>query len=95
VSLTPIPSVGRDVHYVSHGSPVRPDGSQAYRSKCIAAKITEVGGPYPEPGFAGLVVFNPGGLFFHSLAEGGCAYDDRPPSERAGGSWHWPERVGP
>ena len=37
------PSVGRMVHYVSHGTPSRPDGSQAYESQCRAAVITEVG----------------------------------------------------
>lgn len=58
---TPLPSVGRDVHYVSHGSAVQPDGSQKYASSCVAAKITEVGGPHPEPGFVGLIVFNPAG----------------------------------
>ena len=93
--MNQVPSIGCDVHYVSHGSAVQPDGSQKYASVCVAAKITEVGGPYPEPGFTGLVVFNPSGLFFHSLAMGGCKYDDGAPSERAGGSWHWPERIGP
>jgi hypothetical protein len=39
----PIPSVGRIAHYVSHGTPVLPDGSQAYTSQCRTAKITEVG----------------------------------------------------
>jgi hypothetical protein len=38
-----VPSVGRIVHYVSHGTPVRPDGSQAYTQQCRAALITEVG----------------------------------------------------
>lgn len=37
------PSVGRLVHYVSHGSPVRLDGTQAFTSTCRAAVITEVG----------------------------------------------------
>lgn len=38
------PSVGRIVHYVSHGTPIRPDGTQAYTQQCRAATITEVGG---------------------------------------------------
>jgi len=42
------PSVGRVVHYVSHGTPVREDGSQAYQSVCRAAVITEVGAWVPE-----------------------------------------------
>lgn len=37
------PSVGRVVHYVSHGTPVQPDGSQAYASECRAATVTAVG----------------------------------------------------
>jgi hypothetical protein len=39
----PTPSVGRVVHYVSHGTPIRPDGTQAYTQQCRAATITEVG----------------------------------------------------
>lgn len=37
------PSVGRVVHYVSHGTPPRADGSQMYTSQCRAATVTEVG----------------------------------------------------
>lgn len=37
------PTVGRPVHYVSHGSPVRADGAQAYEPQCRAAIVTEVG----------------------------------------------------
>lgn len=37
------PSVGRIVHYVSHGTPLRPDGTQAFTKQCRAATITEVG----------------------------------------------------
>lgn len=63
------PSVGRTVHYVSHGTPVRGDGSQAYTSQCRAAIITAVrvtvpghekGAPYVD-----LCVLNPEGLFFN------------------------------
>lgn len=35
------PRVTDPVHYVSHGSPVRPDGTQAYTSQCRAAIVTE------------------------------------------------------
>jgi len=31
------PSVGRVVHYVSHGTPVRVDGTQAFYPRCRAA----------------------------------------------------------
>jgi hypothetical protein len=39
----PRPSVGRVVHYVSHGTPIRSDGTQAYTQQCRAATITTVG----------------------------------------------------
>lgn len=44
----PRPSVGRIVHCVSHGSPVREDGTQAYASKCRAAIVTDVWYSHPE-----------------------------------------------
>lgn len=75
------PSIGRVVHYVSYGTP----GGE-YTSACRAADVTEVG----DGGKVGLCVKNPAGLFFHSLAEGGCDYDE---SGTRGGTWHWPERV--
>lgn len=80
------PSVGRIVHYVSHGSPVQPDGSQMYTATCRAAVISEVG---DDDAVVGLCVLNPTGVFFRTLAEGGCHRDD----EHTGGSWHWPERI--
>ena len=92
------PSVGCIVHYVSFGTPPRADGSQAFRSECRAATITELG----RGGLVGLCVFNPTGLFFHPLAAGGCAYHagdpehvDAEPGRPTcrGGTWHWPERV--
>lgn len=79
------PSVGRIVHYVSHGSPVLAGGYQMYTSQCRAAIVTEVTGDG-----VGLCVLNPTGQFFRSLADGGCAHDE---DEKAGGTWHWPERV--
>ncbi|MER7488703.1 hypothetical protein ABTY20_22920 [Streptomyces sp. NPDC126497] len=90
-----LPSVGRIVHYVSHGTPVREDGSQAYTAKCRAAVITEAGG-YPSniPEHArhnvavpvGLAVLNPTGLFF----DRGVMQSE---IGREGGTWHFPERV--
>lgn len=68
------PSVGRMVHYVPHGTPVRPDGTQAYPSTvCRSATITEV---VEESMTVGLVVTNPTGLFFYPISAGGCQYDD-------------------
>lgn len=76
------PSVGRMVHYVSHGTPVKSDGSQVFESECRAAVVTGV----KNPTTVSLCVLNPTGLFFHQE----CYMDgDRKP----GGTWHWPERV--
>jgi hypothetical protein len=76
------PSVGRVVHYVSYGTP----GGE-FESTCRAATITEVG---EQPGTVGLCVQNPTGLFFHPLADGGSRHNEE---SKAGGTWHWPERV--
>ena len=69
------PSTGRIVHYVSHGTPPNPDGSQAFGSGCRAAIVTEVtsievneknpagDGIYRET--VGLCVLNPTGQFFN------------------------------
>jgi len=95
------PSVGRIVHYVSYGTP----GGE-YTSQCRAAIVTEV----PNTNFGegeeniGLAVLNPTGLFFHSIADGGCDYDEGgtgvdhsgepiPARSYHGGTWHWPERI--
>jgi hypothetical protein len=89
------PSVGRTAHYVSWGSAVQPDGSQAYHSQCRAAVITET----DTSDTVGLCVLNPTGLFFNRTVtfDGGEARETatslcsgltyRP------GSWHWPARV--
>jgi hypothetical protein len=93
--MTPLPTTGRIVHYVSYGTP----GGE-YVSQCRAAIVTEVNPE--EPLHVGLAVLNPGGMFFHSLAVGGCFQDELPPahkilvgerSEHRGGTWHWPERT--
>lgn len=59
------PSIGRIVHYVSHGTPVQADGSQAYTRECRAAIITELTGTPDNPDQVGLAVLNPTGAFFH------------------------------
>jgi len=48
-------STGRDVHYVSYGTP----GGE-YLSECRAAKVTQV-----HQDTVDLIVFNPTGLFFN------------------------------
>lgn len=77
------PTVGRIVHYQSHGSP---DGT--YKSECRPAIITSA----PTSGGRGrpskkidLAVFNPTGMFFNS-----CVQDE---DTKAGGTWHVPEMV--
>jgi hypothetical protein len=85
------PSVGRIVHYVSVGTP----GGE-YASECRAAIVTAVGtllGYQPGRGevdseaeVVDLAVLNPTGLFFNQ----GVPEDQ---DGKAGGTWHWPERV--
>lgn len=78
------PTVGRIVRYVSHGTPVRGDGSQAFPPvEEIAAIITQVDPEDPER--VGLHVFNPLGDFKQPLATGGVIHDEG----RAPGTWHW------
>lgn len=92
-----LPTIGCIVHYVSHGTPIREDGSQAFPSKCRAATITEAS--EETEGLIGISVTNPTGMFFHPLESGGCPYDEWDSTTALegaapqGGSWHWPERV--
>lgn len=82
------PTIGRIVHYVSHGTPVKEDGTQDYESVCRAAIVTQVPGKYDTVGqmrnSVGLAVLNPEGMFFNRAVY----YSD----EHDGGTWHWPER---
>ncbi|MER7047722.1 hypothetical protein [Streptomyces jumonjinensis] len=88
----PAPSIGRIVHYVSHGTPVLDDGTRAFPPACRAAVVTEV--DLADPDRVGLAVDNPTGRFYHPLAAGGCRRADGGCTDpAAGGSWHWPERV--
>lgn len=74
---TPMPAVGRIVHYVSYGTP----GGE-YGQECRAATITQV---WPDNSTVGLAVMNPTGMFFNPEIR----YD----GSHKGGTWHWPERV--
>jgi hypothetical protein len=76
------PSIGRIVHYVSYGTPIREDGTQAFPSVCRAAVITEV----QDEDTVGLCVLNPTGQFFN---QGVRVSED----ENQVGTWHSPERV--
>lgn len=90
--MSATPGVGRIVHYVSHGTPIQPDGSQAYTAQCRAAVITEVLNPGDDTlgDTIGLCVLNPSGMFFHP----GVTHEESPSgTPRTGGTWHWPERV--
>lgn len=98
------PRVGDTVHYVAHGTPPRPDGSQAYPSVCRAAIVTQVHdweAPAGESDHAvGLCVLNPTGQFFNPAVSGhpGDPAEDAHGARcttggRAypGGTWHTPE----
>lgn len=75
------PSVGRIVHYFSHGTP----GGE-YLPVCRAAVVTEVHGPDASGVVVSLAVLNPEGMYFsRRVCEGDPAH--------LSGTWHWPERV--
>jgi hypothetical protein len=87
------PSVGRIVHYVSHGTP----GGE-YGKECRAAIVTQVSPESNAKGdhFVGLCVLNPTGQFFNPAVPYD-EWDGTEPlahlAEPQGGSWHWPERT--
>jgi hypothetical protein len=56
------PSIGRIVHYVSHGTP----GGE-YTQECRAAIITELSSDPDDPDQVGLAVLNPTGMFFNRV----------------------------
>lgn len=90
VSAETQPAVGEIVHYVSHGTPIRPDGTQAYTSGCRAAIITAVPAVDGHRGDElALCVLNPTGMFFNQ-----AVHDEGTHGTHVGGTWHWPERVG-
>ncbi len=72
------PTVGRVVHYISHGSP-----NGQYLPEHRSAMITAV----DSAGGVSLAIFNPTGIFFSLLVP-----EDQ--TAQAPGSWHWPEREG-
>lgn len=94
--MSDFPSVGRIVHFVSHGSPVRADGTQAYASQCRAAIITAVHNGdevFPDSGvpLVDLCILNPEGMLFKLRV----SYEPRQDGYgmEPAGTWHWPERV--
>lgn len=75
------PSVVRNVHYVSYGTP----GGE-YGKECRAAVVTEIQGQNDEGDWVvGLAVLNPTGMFFNREVR-------QDETGHAGGTWHWPER---
>ena len=82
-----VPTIGRIVHYISEGSPVRPDGTQKFKSECRAAIITAVDSRMAAraDGVVSLAILNPTGMFFTS----GRSQSE---ADHRGGTWHWPER---
>lgn len=76
---TIIPSVGRIVHYHSHGSPTLADGTQKYPSVVRAAIITQVHNNQTLD----LCILNPTGMFFNQKV---CFGPN-------GGEWEWPVKI--
>jgi hypothetical protein len=103
-----VPSVNRQVHYVSYGTP----GGE-YPSVCRSATITEVGAWMPveverrnpnDPPQAGdrrfvEEVWDPEACALQVANPTGlffntCRHVEPTPGEPlAGGTWHWPERL--
>lgn len=76
-----VPTVGRDVHYVSYGTP-----KGEYKPAHRAAKVTDVRESDQFGYEVRAVVFNPDGTFYTPWTH----FD---PSGTEGGTVHWPERV--
>lgn len=75
------PRISTTVHYVSYGSPVREDGTQAFTTQCRAATVTAV----KNDTTVDLFVMNPTGIFLNS----DCYYFGKEyPGGMPGGSWH-------
>lgn len=83
------PSIGRAVHYTSHGTPIREDGTRSSPPACRAAIITAVKDPAGQAGggIADLAVLTPIGLLLNQDVSHADA------EHHVGGTWHWPERV--
>ncbi|AYD81625.1 hypothetical protein SEA_KROMP_24 [Streptomyces phage Kromp] len=85
----PRPRLGQTVHYVSHGTPLRADGSQAHTSRCRAAVVTAVHELAVSPAaltesdmwVVDLCVLNPTGFFLDQRLV-------QMEFGRTGGTWH-------
>lgn len=76
------PSIGRIVHYVSHGTP----GGE-YTQECRAAIVTGIVEDAANMGCVSLAVLSPAGMLFDPHV----AHNET--TEQRGGTWHWPERI--
>lgn len=78
------PRLGQRVHYVSHGTPLREDGTQAYTAQCRAAVVTAVEDAAGQAGggIVSLSVFNPDGWFCNRGVSHVRA------QQMTGGTWH-------
>ncbi|MFF1792647.1 hypothetical protein ACFVXQ_00140 [Kitasatospora sp. NPDC058263] len=96
------PTIGRIVHYHSHGSPVQPDGTQRYPSEPRAAIVTAVPEDLPDvpkqyPGQGGVPNDGTHEPYWVSLAvlnPAGLFFDQAVPyaEEPTPGHWTWPPR---
>lgn len=92
------PRIGDTVHYVSHGTPIQSNGTQAYRSLCRAAIITawvQDDTPSTGPAIASITVLNPTGMFFieqcvHDRDAEATSYPFKPldTDNLTPGTWH-------
>ncbi|GHH57830.1 hypothetical protein [Lentzea cavernae] len=103
------PSVGRIVHYVSHGSPIREDGTQVFPSECRAAIVSEAGAWIAVATIEAESFSRSEGRPIRHVEQ--WFYDDavtltvlhptgssrhackHDETNHASGTWHWPERV--
>lgn len=77
-------TIGAQVHYRSHGSPLLSDGSQVHPPKCRPADVVEILGGE----LCTLLVKNPNGIYFDECRHDETRWKDAPPGQ--GGTWHWP-----
>lgn len=98
-------TINRIVHYTSHGTPPRPDGTQAYPARCRPAIVTDVGawlehhqdGEY-ESSVDGARMrdvvqrFEPSAAALMITNPTGLFFATcrQDQDGRAGGTWHWP-----
>lgn len=88
--MAPIPIISSLVHYVSHGTPPKADGTQAFGSQCRAAIVAGIDREGIE-----LCVLNPSGIFFQKVQQDELTH--------APGTCHWgtsicsaePKRIEP